>query len=102
MMMRLALAAAAILATTACATAFVPDLDTPDTRPVLPSAAEDTCNARQYAALIGQPVTSPGVPPADRHVRHIRPDSAVTMDLSEQRLNVLIDKADRIYALRCF
>jgi len=63
MMMRLALAAAAILATTACATAFVPDLDTPDTRPVLPSAAEDTCNARQYAALIGQPVTSPGVPP---------------------------------------
>lgn len=90
--------AAALLATAACATTPV----APDDGPVLPPAAEDTCNARQYAALVGQPVTSDGVPPASRHVRHIRPNSAVTLDLSEQRLNVLIDDADRIFALRCY
>lgn len=100
MMMRLTLAAAAMLAATACAT--TPDLDNPDTGPALPPAAEDTCNARQYASFIGQPAATRGVPEAGPHIRHIRPDTAVTMDLSPQRLNVMVDKADKVYAFRCY
>lgn len=98
-MMRLTLAAA-LLTLAACAT--TPAVENPDKGPTLPAVGEDTCNARQYASLIGQPATSPGVPPATRDVRHIHPDSAVTLDLSQQRLNVMIDDAGRIYAFRCY
>lgn len=98
-MIRLALATALMLTATACATAPAP---APDNGPILPSVADDTCNARQYAAQLGQPATSASVPPAGPHVRHIHPDSAVTMDLSPQRLNVMIDGAGKVYAFRCY
>ena len=47
--MKLHLALLAPFLAAACATAPI----VPDDGPVLPSAAEDTCNARQYARLIG-------------------------------------------------
>jgi len=92
------LAAVLSLAVAACAT---PSL-VPDDGPVLPSAEEDTCNARQYARLIGQPADNPRLPAESRTVRHLRPNSIATMDLRPDRLNVLIGEDDLIYALRCY
>lgn len=74
---------------------------TPDT-PTVPPADKDTCGAAKYASLIGKPITDPGAPPAGPHVRHIRPNSAVTMDFSETRLNIDIDAKDVITGFRCF
>jgi Peptidase inhibitor I78 family len=87
------------LAAAACATA---PADIPDTGPALPPLGEDTCGARRHADLIGKPASSPGVPPESRMVRHLHPESIATMDLRQDRLNVMIDRDDRIYALRCY
>jgi hypothetical protein len=62
---------------------------------------DDECGASQHAALVGKPATDPGVPAESRDVRHIRPDSQVTMDFSPQRLNVDIDAAGVITGFRC-
>jgi hypothetical protein len=97
--MKLRLALLAPLLAAACATA---PLDIPDGGPSLPAAGEDTCNARQHASLIGQPASNPRVPAESRMVRHLRPDSIATMDLRQDRLNVLIGADNLIYALRCY
>lgn len=98
MKLRLALVAPLLVAS-ACATA---PLEIPDAGPTLPAAADDTCSARQYATLIGQPADNPRVPTESRMVRHLRPDSIATMDLRQDRLNVLIGADNLIYALRCY
>jgi hypothetical protein len=67
----------------------------------LPGAAEDTCGARKLSAFIGKPITSPGVPPASREVRHVAPDSVITMDFSPQRLNIKTDKDGIIRQIQC-
>lgn len=64
-------------------------------------AVDDTCGMTQYAALIGKPATDPGVPAAGPQVRHLPPGSQVTMDFSPTRLNIDIDAAGVITALRC-
>jgi hypothetical protein len=64
-------------------------------------AVTDTCGMAQYAALIGKPATDAGVPPAGPQVRHLPPGSQVTMDFSPTRLNIDIDAAGVITALRC-
>jgi hypothetical protein len=61
----------------------------------------DPCKAALYASLIGQPADASAVPPASRLVRHIRPDSIVTMDFIPARLSIEIDAAGRITGLRC-
>lgn len=61
----------------------------------------DECGASTHAALVGKPATETGVPPEGPTVRHIRPDSQVTMDFSPQRLNVDIDAAGVITGFRC-
>lgn len=61
----------------------------------------DTCGAKSYAGLVGKPASDPAVPPASRMVRHIRPNSIVTMDFSPSRLNIDIDVKDVITGLRC-
>jgi hypothetical protein len=96
--MKLRVALLAPLLAAACAT--TPEI--PDSGPTLPAAGEDTCNARQYAGLIGQPADNPRVPAESRSVRHLRPDSIATMDLRQDRLNVLIGSDGLIYALRCY
>lgn len=69
--------------------------------PPLPEAAQDSCNARRHAALIG----------ADRDilektlilqpVRIITPDQAVTMDFLPTRLNITLDATERVIRLSC-
>ena len=69
----------------------------------------DTCKAKSYAGLVGKPATDPAVPPASRMVRHIRPDSIVTVDFALARsflkqlqpLGIDIDANGVITGLRC-
>lgn len=62
---------------------------------------EDACNAAQYAHLLGQPITSEGVPPESPDVRYLRPDTQMTMDFRPDRLNIDIDANDIITGFRC-
>lgn len=72
----------------------------PEPTPAPPVAA-DTCNMAQYAALVGKPVTDPGVPAASVTVRIIKPGDQVTMDFLEARLNIDVDAAGNITGMRC-
>lgn len=68
---------------------------------VLPPEQADLYKAKSYAGLVGKPATDPAVPPAGRLVRHIRPDSIVTMDFVYARLNIEIDTKGIITGARC-
>lgn len=118
-MKTLILAAAAGLALMACSPSTEPARDTapaddrvqpmPEPAPPAPPpapdpaqpAAEDTCGMAQYASLVGKPATDPGLPAASGAVRHIRPDTQVTMDYRPDRLNIDIDDSDVITGFRC-
>jgi len=82
-------------------TAAAPEQTPPTMPPASDPALEDTCNKAQYAALIGKPATDPGVPPASATVRIIKPGDQVTMDFSATRLNIDLDDAGVVTALRC-
>jgi hypothetical protein len=69
--------------------------------PPAPDPAADTCNMAQYAALIGKPATDSGVPAASPTVRIIKPDTQVTMDFQATRLNIDVNSAGVITAVRC-
>jgi hypothetical protein len=69
--------------------------------PVSTLPPDDACNIAQYTALIGKPATDPAVPPASPDVRHIRPDTQVTMDHRPDRLNIDINADGIITAFRC-
>ncbi len=71
--------------------------------PVTPAVdpAADTCGLAQYVALVGKPATDPAVPTAGPSVRHIKPDSQVTMDFSPARLNIDINAEGVITGFRC-
>ncbi len=88
------LAGAALMA---CTTPTAP----PSSGPAVPPADKDTCNAARHAGLIGKPIADPGVPAASRQVRHIRPDSIVTMDFSATRLNINTDDKGMIVSISC-
>jgi hypothetical protein len=68
-------------------------------QPIDPTA--DTCNMAQYASIVGMPATDAAVPPAGATVRHIRPDTQVTMDYSPTRLNIDINADGVITGVRC-
>ncbi|MDP3495247.1 MAG: I78 family peptidase inhibitor [Hyphomonadaceae bacterium] len=85
----------------AIAAPSMPDQTPPTTPPATDPALADTCNMAQYASLIGKPATDAGVPPASASVRIIKPGDQVTMDFSPTRLNVDLDTAGVIIALRC-
>ncbi|HOY79305.1 MAG TPA: I78 family peptidase inhibitor [Hyphomonadaceae bacterium] len=68
---------------------------------VMPPEQADACRASAYQTLVGKPATDPAVPPADKLVRHIHPDSIVTMDYVFKRLNIEIDTKDIITGIRC-
>lgn len=73
---------------------------------IKPVPADDKCNASQVADLVGQPYNAAmlaRVKAAVGHVniRPIRPNQAVTMDYREDRLNIDIDKDEKIVGFRC-
>jgi hypothetical protein len=100
--MKQALALFAFVAMAACTTTpgAPKQLDTSETV-VMPPEQADACKAQSYQNLVGKPATDPAVPPADRLVRHIRPDSIVTMDYVFKRLNIEIDTKGVITGIRC-
>ena len=64
------------------------------------------CNADRVQTLVGRDATPPTVKQAQdqanaRTVRVIKPGMAVTMDYRMDRLNVELDQANKITALRC-
>ena len=67
----------------------------------LPELSADTCNANQYSALIGQEVTDLEKVLILGPVRLIRPNTAVTMDYLEQRINFEITKDEKIARITC-
>jgi hypothetical protein len=90
------------------ATPEAPIVSEPAVEPAPPGAndaaqmpAEDACNAAQYANLVGRPADMPGVPAASPDVRHIRPDTQVTMDYRAERLNIDISADGVITGFRC-
>ena len=96
------LLAFAALAGCATAPASTPSKTPSASEPaVIPPEQEDACKAKSYQGLVGKPASDPGVPPAGRLVRHIRPDSIVTMDYVFARLNIDIDPKNTIIAVRC-
>lgn len=71
--------------------------------PVTPPAAGNltSCGGTAYTAFIGRPVADLQIAGLPTSARIIRPDTAVTMDYSAQRLNVRLDGQDRVVALTC-
>jgi hypothetical protein len=90
-------------ADTASNEAASPSMTTPadPAPPASPADPADACNMAQYMALVGKPATDPGVPAASASVRHIRPDTQVTMDFRPDRLNIDISAEGVITAVRC-
>ena len=69
--------------------------------PPVPLPQDDTCNAADYATLVGQPATALERVLLLGKVRVIRPDQPVTMDFRQDRINFVIDGDDRIAAITC-
>lgn len=76
-----------------------PATPTPGVDPAAPQT--DACKASSYAALIGKPITEPGVPAEGPDVRYLRPNTQMTMDYRADRLNIEIDASDIITGFRC-
>ncbi len=73
----------------------------PEAAPPAAAPVEDACGTQQYVALIGKPITEPGVPAEGSNVRYIRPNTQVTMDFRADRLNIDIDGSETITGFRC-
>ncbi|MEJ6396834.1 I78 family peptidase inhibitor [Yoonia sp. 208BN28-4] len=103
--MRLTLSAIGLLAVTACTTTPVSNVG--GQRPNAPVAGfyptglDDTCDAEQYAVLIGQDATALERILILREVRVIRPGSIVTQDYKPERLNFDVGTAGTITSLSC-
>jgi hypothetical protein len=91
---------AVILLLAACDISVGPNTPTP-IGTGLPDAAEDTCNANQYASLIGEDATALERVLLLGQVRVIRPNQAVTMDLRPGRINFNISSDNRIRSISC-
>lgn len=87
---------AAFVLLSACGT-----MTTPPTRAPLPPVAEDSCNANQYSAVIGQDATALERILILSQVRVIRPGQAITMDFRPERINFDVDANERITSIYC-
>ena len=87
--------------------AAAPEAAAPETPPAadaaagVPSGADDTCGAAKYAGLVGRPADMPGVPEPGPDFRHVGPDTQVTMDFRENRINMDISAEGVITGFRC-
>lgn len=82
---------ATLLTLAACQPAPGPDVPGP----------ADHCGAADYAHLIGQHRDAAATIRPDGPIRLIGPDTAVTMDYSASRLNVIHDADGIITAIEC-
>jgi hypothetical protein len=73
---------------------------TPDAPPP-PAPPTSTCGAQDLQGLVGQPATVLQTMKFGTVTRITRPGQAVTMDYSDRRLNIHIDKAERIERVSC-
>lgn len=75
---------------------------TPD-GPLPPADLDNTnaCGAAEMQDLVGQPFSALAAMTFAQPMRLIRPDMAVTMDYSAERLNIVLDEADRIASVTC-
>jgi len=94
-----ALTLAPIVLMSACS-AVVPAPDVPQ-RPPVPAPSADTCNAAQYASLVGQDATALERVLIMGQVRVIRPAQAVSMDFRPARINFNIGPDNRITSISC-
>ncbi len=86
-----------LLALTACVAAPTG----PGQQQPVPEPMPDTCGATPLAGLVGQDATALERELILRPVRVIRPDMAITMDFSPDRINFDIDGANRITRIWC-
>lgn len=63
--------------------------------------AEDACGASALQDLVGENISALPSFPAEKRVRVIAPDSAVTMDHAPSRLNVTHDRENVILHVYC-
>lgn len=61
---------------------------------------EDTCGANGFQPAVGRDIRNVTVP-ADRSVRVIGPDTAVTLDHRPDRLNFDVDKNGKVLGVHC-
>lgn len=61
----------------------------------------DACGAAKLSGFIGKPVKTPGVPAEGPGVRHIYPDTIITMDFRADRLDIELAKDGTILKARC-
>lgn len=67
----------------------------------LPPQSEDTCQAANYANLVGLDATALERTLLLGKVRVIRPGDLVTMDFLSDRINFMIDADNRIATINC-
>jgi hypothetical protein len=67
----------------------------------LPLPEDDTCNAANFATLVGQQATALERVLLLGKVRVIRPNQAVTMDFRQERINFMISEDETIAAITC-
>jgi len=67
----------------------------------VPLPDDDTCNAANYATLVGQQATALERVLLLGKVRVIRPNQAVTMDFRQDRINFIISEDETIAAITC-
>ena len=94
--MRIYFACLAVLFVSACAAPERPEL----ARSRAPTGPTP-CGAEQHQALIGAEFETLMATEILGPVRVIRPNSAVTMDFIEARLNIALDENDRVIRLSC-
>lgn len=76
-------------------------IDPTPAKPVTPKPT-DVCNAAEVQDFVGQPRSA-----IDKKriktsvVRYLKPDSAVTLDYSDQRMNIVLDEKNIVLRVMC-
>jgi hypothetical protein len=88
--MRTVTACSLLLALGLAACQSGPSAPAPDAA-ALPAAADDSCHARDHAALVGQDFKQAPIAPAGKVIRVVCSTCPMTMDFNAERLNVIYD-----------